>query len=621
MSATKKLINKLEDVVKDSVEGLLQCDPTLARIANVPNVIVRRDVEVVKKTFVTLISGGGSGHEPAHAGYIGHGMLTAAVLGNVFASPSVAQVLAAIRVCAGPRGCLLIIKNYTGDRLNFGMAMERARAEGFLVEMVVVADDIALPEGKGITGGRGVAGTCFVHKIAGSAAASGADLPAVLAEARACADSVRSLGIALTTCTVPGTKPSQRLADPTTYEVGLGIHGENGRQQCQLEDNMASVCAATLVGEVSLRLATGARDCALLLNNLGSLTSLELFIVAKCVISELEARGLRPVRAYVGTYMTSLEMSGVSLSILPLPSASDDAPSSLHRLDAPTSAPAWRVVDALNTGPDGVTAASVDYSPISSDAVSLNGGPPVTEGVRTIVEDICHQIIKMEPELSRCDAICGDGDCGLVMKRGAHQVLTDLAGYSIDGAAFLEGIASSIGSSMGGTSGVLLELFFRSAANTLANNASDKDDFHRVVGALDAGVESIQFYGGAQLGMRTMLDAFIPAVKQLVASAQPDAEHVLFLQIEEQLKARIEGGGTPRVEAGDARAMANAVRVALSSVKAREGCENTKTMQALAGRSNYVNTDLMKGVPDPGALAVAEAFEAAGRAMFKRVGM
>lgn len=614
MSATKKLINSVVGVVDDSVEGLLLCDPFLARVENIPNVVVRRDVEIIKMGYVTLISGGGSGHEPAHSGFIGHGMLTAAVLGNVFASPSVAQVLAAIRVCAGPKGCLLIVKNYTGDRLNFGMAMEKARSENLLVEMVVVADDSALPEGKGITGGRGVAGTCFVHKVAGSVAATGADLSKVLAEAQACADSVRSLGIALTTCTVPGAPPSQRLADPTTYEVGLGIHGENGREQCQIGENMATVVATTLVREIRMRLAPGSKDCVFLLNNLGCLPLLELWVVAKCVIRELEIQGMRPLRAFVGTYMTALEMSGVSLSILPCDGKQ------LERLDAQTTAPAWRCVEALSIGPKGVVAASIAYNPTIDTTAAVHGGPTVPESVRAMVADICQHLSSLEPELTRCDTICGDGDCGLVMKRGALQIIADCPAYAPDSAAFFDAIATSIGSSMGGTSGGLLELFFRAAANTMIGMSAEADGFHCTAKALQAGVESVKFYGGAQIGMRTMLDALIPAVEQLVSSVEPVAESELFAQIETQLQARNEGESSHGIDSTEVRAMANAVRVALSSVKARQGSNNTKTMTALAGRSNYVHSDVMNGVPDPGALAVAEAFEVAGRVLYGSVG-
>jgi len=614
MSSTKKLFDNLDDIVEDAVEGLLLTDPFLARVDNIPSVVVRRDVEIIKKRYVTLISGGGSGHEPAHAGFIGHGMLTAAVLGNVFASPSVAQVLAAIRVCAGPCGCLLIVKNYTGDRLNFGMAMEKARSEGLRVEMVVVGDDSALPEGKGITGGRGIAGTCFVHKIAGASAAAGADLKTVLTEAQAAADSVKSLGVALTTCTVPGTPSSDRLADPNVYEVGLGIHGEPGREQRSLEANMATSVAKTLVSEILLRLSKETVQCAILVNNLGSLPMLELLVVTKCVIRELEASGMQPQRAYVGTYMTSLEMAGVSLSILPMASSSVSV-----RLDAQTTAPAWHCVEPLCLKDGKVVAASVPYT--DNDARTIpSGGPPVLPIVRSALVAVCEHLISMEPELTRYDAICGDGDCGIVMKKGAQRVLADVVSYSDDSATFCDSLATSIGSAMGGTSGALLELFFRAAANNLSETSAEKVGFHCVVEALLAGSSSMQFYGGAKVGMRTMLDALVPAVEQLKSSIAPENEAALLSQMEQQLKVRSGYGDAPNITDGDARAMSTAVCIALASVKAREGCEATKAMKALAGRSNYVNEELMSGYPDPGALAVAAMFEVAGRVLYSAVG-
>lgn len=216
--SSKKLINSPSQVVPDAVEGLLLTDSRLRRVSNL-NIVVRSDIESAKKKYVSIICGGGAGHEPAHAGFVGEGMLSAAVFGNVFASPSVSAILAAIRVCSGPKGVLLIVKNYTGDKLNFGMAMEKAKREKIDVRMVIVDDDCALPVGKGITGGRGVAGVVFVHKIAGAAAAAGRSLAEVHAEATNSVKLIGTLGIALTTCTVPGAPSSQRLAGPRTYEV------------------------------------------------------------------------------------------------------------------------------------------------------------------------------------------------------------------------------------------------------------------------------------------------------------------------------------------------------------------------------------------------------------------
>src|SRR6201996_2138397 len=199
----KKLINDVSAVVPDMLDGLAALNPNLSLLQGTP-IIVRADAEAVAaRGEVALISGGGSGHEPAHGGYVGPGMLSAAVAGEVFTSPSTDAVLDAIRAVAGPPGALLIVKNYTGDRLNFGLAAERARAEGIPVEMVVVADDVALAGGGGHAGRRGLAGTILVHKIAGAAAEAGAGLAEVAAEARDAASAVRTMGVALTPCTVP----------------------------------------------------------------------------------------------------------------------------------------------------------------------------------------------------------------------------------------------------------------------------------------------------------------------------------------------------------------------------------------------------------------------------------
>ena len=286
-----------------------------------------------------MVPGGGSGHEPAHAGYVGPGMLSAAVLGNVFASPSVSSILPAIRVVAGPMGVLLIIKNYTGDRLNFGMAAEMAKQEGILVEMVIVADDCALPLGKGITGGRGLAGTVFVHKIAGARASEGASLSEVLSTALSVGAYMGTLGIALTTCTVPGTPVSDRLSQIGLIEVGMGIHGEPGREQVVLPGTGAADFVANLLVSGVLdqpeapehaskashkRLSyTSGQRVVVLMNNLGALPVIEMQIVTGGVMRGLRQRGLVPVRAYCGPFMTSLEMCGVSLSLLMIPEGDD----------------------------------------------------------------------------------------------------------------------------------------------------------------------------------------------------------------------------------------------------------------------------------------------------------
>ncbi|MGA8029951.1 MAG: dihydroxyacetone kinase subunit DhaK, partial [Bryobacteraceae bacterium] len=321
----KKLINHPHAVVEEMTQGFLATNPGLARLAN-HYVLLRSDATEIRDRQVALISGGGSGHEPAHAGYVGAGMLSAAVAGEVFTSPSPDSVFAAIKAVAGKFGVLLIVKNYTGDRLNFGLAAEMARSEGIQVETVIVADDVALAEQR-----RGIAGTVLVHKIAGAAAAEGKSLTEVAAIARAASQAVATMGVSLCACTVPAIgKPSFTL-DEFEVELGLGIHGEPGVSRIPLES--ADRIAGRLVEAIlsAQQLEHGER-IAVLINNLGATTTMELAIFARRALMTLGSRGLIVERTYSGTFLSSLDMAGVSLSILRL----DDA--RLTRLDAPTSA-------------------------------------------------------------------------------------------------------------------------------------------------------------------------------------------------------------------------------------------------------------------------------------------
>jgi triose/dihydroxyacetone kinase / FAD-AMP lyase (cyclizing) len=522
--SSKKLINSPTTCVSDAVEGLLFSNPSLKRVSNL-NVIVRKDIAFYKTNHVTLISGGGSGHEPAHAGFIGDGCLSGAVLGNVFASPSVSAILAAIRVCGGSPGVLLIVKNYTGDRLNFGMAMELARQEGLNCKMVIVEDDCALPQGKGITGGRGVAGTVFVHKIAGAAAYNQKSLDEVASIAASVAKQVGSMGLALTTCTVPGTPVSTRLASPEVVEIGMGIHGEPGREQISIpSENAASILAKALVdgilggNGIASRLEVK-QTVAVLINNLGGLPAIEMLIMTKEIMSYLQSRGLKVIRSFVGPFMTSLEMAGISLSILAI-----DETATLGYLDQPTTASAWIASPDLT---------SYDSDPIPYEAAQYEkkvfNGPACPVAI-AVVEAICRRIVEVEPQLTQYDSICGDGDCGVVMKAGATQILKTLfeeancaslrEKLANDSAMLCDILANNISSAMGGTSGALLELFFRAVAVHLTSDET-KSKFRSGEAywnnALANGVKAMQFYGGASIGMRTMLDALIPGVEALQA--------------------------------------------------------------------------------------------------------
>lgn len=333
----KKLINDVSQVVPDMLNGLVALNPHLALLQG-KTIVVRADAaQAAGRGEVALISGGGAGHEPAHGGYVGAGMLSAAVSGEVFTSPSTDAVLDAIRAVAGAAGVLLIVKNYTGDRLNFGLAAEIARAEGIAVEMVIVADDVALSAHGQHAGRRGLAGTMLVHKIAGAAAAQGAPLAKVAQAAREAIAALATMGVALTPCTVPAAgKPGFTLAD-NEIEWGLGIHGEPGIERGALVP--ADAIVARLLHQIAgdLKLQRGDR-VALLVNNLGGTPASELDIVADAALRDLRARGVEVERAWAGTFLSALDMAGVSLTVLRV----DDRRLGLLDAHPPSPAPGRR---------------------------------------------------------------------------------------------------------------------------------------------------------------------------------------------------------------------------------------------------------------------------------------
>ncbi|MFZ1009984.1 MAG: dihydroxyacetone kinase subunit DhaK, partial [Candidatus Sulfotelmatobacter sp.] len=278
----KKFINRPEDVVEEMLQGFVTLHPGSGRLAG-HSVIVRADAARARDKQVAVISGGGSGHEPAHAGYIGAGMLSAAVVGEVFSSPSSDSVFAAIKAVAGKAGALLVVKNYTGDRLNFGLGAEMARADGIDVEMVIVDDDVALKGTELAGGARGLAGTVFIHKIAGAAATEGKSLEEVAAAAKAAIESLATMGVSLSAGTSPAVgKPSFELGDGQ-MELGLGIHGEPGVKRMDLPPG--DELTETLLAEVLKYGRFGdQKRVAVMVNNLGATTEMELAIIARHVV-------------------------------------------------------------------------------------------------------------------------------------------------------------------------------------------------------------------------------------------------------------------------------------------------------------------------------------------------
>lgn len=311
----KKLINDPNDVVREMLEGLAAAHPEHVQLLEGLNVIVRKNAPVKGK--VALVSGGGSGHEPAHGGYVGAGMLDAACAGDVFTSPNVEQIVAAIKYVNSGPGVFLIIKNYTGDVLNFEMAMELAGDEGIPVEKIIVNDDVSVDESARTAGRRGIAGTIFIHKIAGARAEAGGALADVKSSAELALRNLRSMGMALSPCTVPAVgKPTFTLADDE-IEIGMGIHGEAGvkRTKIMSANDVAGMLMEGIMSDLTLRKGD---EVALMTNGLGATPVMELYIIHRAAVALLKDKGIKTSASYVGEFMTSLEMSGCSLTVLRL---------------------------------------------------------------------------------------------------------------------------------------------------------------------------------------------------------------------------------------------------------------------------------------------------------------
>jgi len=533
-----QFINSKETLVTEAIDGILcTARGRLARLDGYPHikVVVREDWD---KSRVALVSGGGSGHEPAHVGFVGKGMLTAAVCGDVFASPSVDAVLAGILAVSGAEGCLLIVKNYTGDRLNFGLAAERARAYGIKVSMVVVDDDIALPD---LPQARGVAGTLFVHKIAGALAESGADLDTVCTAARQVIKNVASIGMSLDTCTVPGSPKEARIAAGKA-ELGLGIHGESGVEVVDFHTARDSM--HIVLDRLKPHLQNGPKVA--LLNNLGATTSLEMAVLS----DELaKSDAIDDIKYFIGPapMMTSLDMRGFSVSILPINDIE------LALLQAPVSMAAW---------PNCVRVALPNIQPIPDGLTPIRPIPSGNPETAALVVQCCDILLKAEADLNSLDAQSGDGDTGSTLAGAARALKGAINRLPLaDPTQLYRAIGLELSQTMGGSSGVLLAIFFSAVGDAASSGMSNVD-------ALKAGLARVQEVGGARPGDRTMIDALAPALDALPEGFESAAK--------------------------SARAGAN---------------QTANIVKAKAGRASYISEDRLSGHNDPGAEAVALLFE------------
>jgi dihydroxyacetone kinase len=545
----KRFLNARETMVSEAIDGLLSSSAGkgLARLDGYPHVkvVVRKDWD---KRKVAVVSGGGAGHEPAHAGFVGKGMLAGAICGDIFASPSVDAVLACILAVTGEPGCLLVVKNYTGDRLNFGLAAEKAKRLGYKVEMVIVSDDIALPDARRP---RGIAGTLFVHKIAGHLAEAGCDLETVKAAARDGAGAVLSLGVALSTCTIPGQDMPIRLREGEA-ELGLGIHGEPGA--AVIEPGSVKHIVDLMVERLSARLPAGSAKLGLLINNLGSVPPMEMGVIANEVVSSRLGPQIELVFG-PGAMMTSLDMNGFSLSLIELTDQRREA------LLSPAGPVAW--MPAVSLEPK-----TILPLPDLAHAASFEGSPD--ERTAAVVQHVCDVLMKSEAELNALDARVGDGDTGTTFAAAARSVRDELIASALPLShpdQLCLAIGELLGKTAGGSSGVLLSIFFTASGTGMARSKN-------WLAAFENGIAALLHYGGAKPGDRTLLDALVPAVGAL------------------------EKGG-----------------IGAAATAALEGAAATASMKkARAGRASYVPAANLLGVKDPGATAVALGFLAAADA-------
>lgn len=556
----KKFINRPENAVEEMLQGMTVLSPGLDRLPG-HRVMFRADAEQIRDKRVAIISGGGSGHEPAHTGYIGEGMLSAGVAGEVFTSPDTDSIFAAIKAVAGKPGALLVVKNYTGDRLNFGLAAEMARSEGISVEMIIVDDDVALNGTGSATGARGLAGTIFVHKLVGAAAAEGKTLTDLASLGEAAVRSLATMGVSFSAgISLAVGKPSFEL-DEDEMELGLGIHGEPGVTRTKLQP--ADQLTETLLTRILKDRNFGAQKrIAVLINNLGATTEMELAIVARHAALFLDRSGFTVERLYAGTFLSSLDMAGISISVLGL---NDEW---LRWLDAPTTAPAWpnaakqrpRPVNLRSAPPAGANMAFTARENPESD---------LGKNVERAIKAACEALFQAEPQLTELDRITGDGDMGASMKRASIAIKEAIPSYPLnDISGTLKALGHTLRHELGGSSGPLYGVLFLRAGNVLEN--SGRIGLAEWATAFDEGCRAISELGGAKPGDRTMLDAFDPFLKTL----------------------REAGTGTPR----------EALLAAVD--EAQRGAEATAQMKPRLGRSSYLQ-DRVLGHPDPGAIAVA----------------
>lgn len=575
----KKIINRPETVVIEMCNGIVMAHPEL-KFNQKFKVISKKEIN---KNKVSLISGGGSGHEPAHAGFVGKGMLDAAVCGDIFASPSQIQVYQAIKETASEKGTLLIIKNYSGDMMNFKNAAYLAEEDGIKVDYVKVDDDVAVQDSLYTVGRRGVAGTVLVHKVAGAAAETGLSLEEVKKAAEHAVENVRSLGFAFTSCTVPakGT-PTFEIGD-NEMEYGVGIHGEPGirREAVISADELAERMTATLIDELKLEKGD---SVTVLVNGFGSTPLQELYLLNNAVCRVLDEKEIVIHRTFVGNYMTSIDMQGASVSFMKM----DDELKTY--LDQDSDAPAFKVgpcqteIPYVNLKEQSEENKEVSYEMRADQAwCEISGQKVSLDNMKYLVDKMGTCIIEKEVPFCELDSHAGDGDFGMSVAKGFRQLKREwdeiMKNESADIGTFLNACAIVIMEYCGGASGPIWGSAFRAAAKIASGKRElELSEFAQM---LQAAVKGIQVTGersfgrGAVVGDKTLIDALVPCADTWGACAEKESS------FKEAFKKAAEA--------------------------AVEGAERTKEIAARMGRAGTVG-DRSIGYPDAGAYALGVIF-------------
>ncbi|KJB86861.1 hypothetical protein AZ66_16440 [Paenibacillus sp. E194] len=579
----KKILNQPETLVREMCNGMVLAHPELEFISKYK--IVKK--KIVNENKVTLISGGGSGHEPAHAGFVGQGMLDVAVCGDVFASPSQIQIYQALKASASKKGTLLIIKNYSGDIMNFKNASHLAKEDGIQVDYVKVDDDIAVEDSLYTVGRRGVAGTVLVHKIAGAAAEEGLELAEVKAIAQHAIDNTRSIGFALTSCTVPakGT-PTFQLNDDE-IEYGVGIHGEPGirREKIASANELAKKMVADLFRDMKIT-AGSEQELAVLINGFGGSPLQELYLLANAVVREIHAQQITLVKVFVGNYMTSIDMAGASVSVIRLDEQLK------HYLEASCNTPALQVSGSFEPiHPEEMSEAVTASHEVSFTVETDEAFSKVEHNVFTVnnliylTDKMSEIIIENEVPFCELDSHAGDGDFGMSVAKGFKQLKREwydiIAHHSDNMGSFLHACSLVIMEHCGGASGPIWGSAFRAASKFAGERVElTVSEFAQMMQAVVKGIQDTgerSFGRGAVVGDKTLVDALAPFADAWVQSAS---------------------------EGDD---------VKTASVKAAEaavqGAKYTETIVARMGRAGTVGERSL-GYPDAGAYALGVIFTA-----------